>query len=138
MVGLTDRDDVLVATSVKLAWEYASDQANDQQDRDRDVDRAVARIFAARARQEAVGLNRAGDYEAARAAIRSTARRIRKYAAHDRELRSIVGSLEVDERTFVAPMPEMRLKMAYAVSAYAMSSRSVEGKALKSKDHDPV
>lgn len=138
MVGLADRDDVLTQGSVKLAWEYASDQANDTQDRDRDVDRAVARIFAARARQEAVALNRAGDYEAAQHAIAGTARRIRKYAGHDPDLRSIVENLQLEEPTFVAPMPEMSRKMAYAASSYAMNSRSVVGKALKAKDDGSV
>ena len=130
VVGLADRDDVLAEGGVKLAWEYATDQANDGQDRDRDVDRAVARIFAARARQEAVALNRVGDYQAAQQAIRATARRIRKYAGHDQELRSIVDGLEAEEGRFVAPMPEMSRKMAFAASSYEMNSRSVVGKAI--------
>ena len=39
---------------VTLAWRYADHAANDAQPRDRDVDRVVARMFAERARQEAV------------------------------------------------------------------------------------
>ena len=58
--SLSDRDGVLGAAGAKLGWEYADNKLNDLQDRDRDVDRAVARIFAARARQEAIGRNRAG------------------------------------------------------------------------------
>jgi Ca-activated chloride channel family protein len=130
VVGLVDRDDDLAEGSVKLSWEYATDQANDAQDRERDVDRAVARVFAARARQEAVALNRAGDYQAAQQAIRGTARRIRKYAGHDQELRSIVDSLEVEEHRFNAPMPEMSRKLAFAASSYEMNSRSIVGKAI--------
>jgi hypothetical protein len=94
------------------------------------VDRAVARVFAARARQEAVALNRVGDDQAAQQAIRATARRIRKYAGHDQELRSIVDGLEVEEGRFVAPMPEMSRKMAFAASSYEMNSRSAYGKAI--------
>jgi Ca-activated chloride channel family protein len=138
VLSLADRDDVLAEGSVKLAWEYASDQANDTQDRDRDVDRAVAKVFAARARQEAVALNRAGDYKAAQHAIAGTARRIRKYAGHDPELRTIVENLEVEEPSFQRVMPEMARKMAYAASSYAMNSRTPVGKAVKSRDHDSV
>jgi hypothetical protein len=50
----------------RLTWSYADDRANDGQPRDPDVDRAVARLFAARARQEAVQRNRSGDYDGAR------------------------------------------------------------------------
>ncbi len=46
-----------------------------------------ARIFAARARQEAVGRNRHGDYDGARHLVEATARRIRGYAGRDPELR---------------------------------------------------
>jgi hypothetical protein len=74
LVGVTDRDEVFrgaepALAPVALAWQYADHPANDAQPRDRDVDRAVAQIFAARARQEAVQLNRAGDYAAAQAAL---------------------------------------------------------------------
>ena len=48
---------------VTIAWTYADTPANDAQPRDRDVDRVVARLFAERAKQEAVTLNRQGDYD---------------------------------------------------------------------------
>ena len=57
--------------------------ANDAQPRDRDVDRAVARLFAARARQEAVRRNRDGDFIRARRALTATAERDRSYAGDD-------------------------------------------------------
>ena len=66
LLSLSDRDGVLDGAPVKLGWEYADNRVNDLQERDRDVDRAVARIFAARARQEAIGRNRAGDYQGAK------------------------------------------------------------------------
>ena len=78
----------------KLCWAYADDAANDHQERDRVVDRAVARMFAARARQEAVGRNRSGDFDGARHAVEATARRIRGYAGRDAELRAILAELE--------------------------------------------
>ncbi len=69
IVALTDRDGVFGpggaadVESVRLTWTYADDRANDAQQRDREVDRAVARLFAARARQEAVARNRSGDFD---------------------------------------------------------------------------
>ena len=62
IVALADRDGVFgpggtaPTEPVRLTWTYADDRANDAQPRDREVDRAVARLFAARARQEAVRL----------------------------------------------------------------------------------
>ena len=96
IVNLTDRDGVFAAAGVgdaRLTWTWADDAANDAQPRDADVDRAVARQFAARARQQAVEDNRH-----ARLTTRpqwwltSTAKRIRKYAGRDKELRALVAS----------------------------------------------
>ncbi len=123
--------DAVVRGEAKVGWEYADDRSNDHQERDRVVDRAVARIFAARARQEAVGLNRHGDYNGARHIVEATARRIRGYAGRDPELRAILGELEGELQMFAAPMMEMDRKHAYASSSYRMSSRMADGKAIK-------
>ena len=128
--SLSDRDGV-VRGEAKLGWAYADNGANDHQERDRVVDRAVARIFAARARQEAVGLNRHGDFNGARHVIEATARRIRGYAGRDPELRAILGELEGELQMFAAPMMEMDRKHAYASSSYLMNSRMADGKATK-------
>ena len=77
-----------------------------RQPRDRDVDRAVARLFAARARQEAVGRNRGGDFRPRRGALDATAERIRAYAGDDPELLGLVDALESDAPAFAAPMAE--------------------------------
>ncbi len=130
MFALADRDGV-VRGEAKLGWAYADDRANDHQERDRVVDRAVARIFAARARQEAVGLNRQGDYDGARHLVEATARRIRGYAGRDPELRAILADLEGELQMFAAPMMEMDRKHAYASSSYLMRSRMADGKAMK-------
>src|SRR3954453_10330895 len=73
--------------SVPLTWAYADSKTNDTQRRDVEVDRAVARIFAARARQEATALNRAGDYDHAHGILEAVAKRIRSYAGRDTEIR---------------------------------------------------
>ncbi len=128
--ALSDRGAVM-AGEAKLRWAYADDRANDHQERDRVVDRAVARIFAARARQEAVGRNRHGDYDGARHLVEATARRIRGYAGRDPELRTIIGELQGELQELVSPMMEMDRKVMYAQSAYAMNSRMADGKATK-------
>jgi Ca-activated chloride channel homolog len=131
VISLSDRDDVLSEGGVKLSWEYATDQANDSQERDRDVDRAVARTFASRARQEAVGNNRVGDFAGAQRVMEATARRIRKYAGRDADLRQVVEDLEGDVNRFAQPMAAPALKQAYASTNYALRSRAPDGKAMK-------
>ena len=74
VVRVTDRDGAFEGAKpalapVTVAWTYADHAANDVQERDRDVDRAVARLFAERARQEAVKLNREGRYQEAAARL---------------------------------------------------------------------
>ena len=106
-VKLAEHDGVFETASVDLGWEYADNRVNDLQERDRDVDRAVARIFAARARQEAIGRNRAGDYRGAREALSGVARRIRDYAGRDAQLREIVAELDRETDLMAAPMAEL-------------------------------
>lgn len=133
VVALADRDGVLGGVFGRLSWEHADDAANDTQPRDRTVDRVIAGVFAARARQEAVRLNRAGDYRAARAVLEATARRIRSYAADDPELRRIADELAQAAETFEQAMPERSRKVAYAQSAYTLQSRAMDGAAVRSK-----
>lgn len=133
MFALSDRDGVM-AGEAKLSWTYADNAANDHQERDRVVDRAVARVFAARARQEAVGRNRAGDLDGARHLVEATARRIRGYAGRDQELRSILADLEGSVHEVAEPMMEMNRKQMYARSSYVMRSRMADGQASKGSD----
>ncbi len=137
IIGLADRDGVFgaagraAATDARLSWAYADDPANDAQPRDPDVDRAVATQFAARARQEAVRLNRAGDYANARRVLDATRRRIRAYAGRDAEMRGMVNDLEAEGDTFAAPMAPMALKEAHFASANVARTRDSQGRSLK-------
>jgi Ca-activated chloride channel homolog len=137
IVALTDRDGVfapegVAATEpVRLAWTYADDRANDAQPRDREVDRAVARRFAARARQEAVGRNRVGDYSGAKRVLDATATRIRGYAGNDPELRELLETLSREEQVFAAPMAEPARKHAHFASSNMLRSRDVSGRSLR-------
>lgn len=123
--------------SVALAWEYADGRMNDNQPRDVDVDRAVARVFAARARQEATALNRRGDYGAAQAALAAVAKRIRTYAGHDPEMRGLVAELESRALEFSAPMPEAARKAVYFESYAASKARMPDGRAVRRPRQQP-
>jgi Ca-activated chloride channel family protein len=137
IVALLDREGVFAqhgsspAEPVRLGWTYADDATNDRQTRDRAVDRAVARQFAARARKQAVGLNRRGAFEPARQLLDDTARRIRRYAGTDTDLRALVGQLEVDAQAYRVAMPERSRKMAFYASANVAHSRDTLGKAIR-------
>jgi Mg-chelatase subunit ChlD len=132
VIALGDRDGVLGGAFGKLSWEHAEDAANDIQPRDRSVDRVIAKVFAARARQEAVQRNRMGDYRGARAVLEATARRIRSYAGDDLELRQTADELLREAEMFEHVMPERSRKVAYAQSAYALQSRLADGAAFRS------
>jgi Ca-activated chloride channel homolog len=137
IVALTDRDGVFGAGGpgesepARLTWTYADDHANDGQPRDPEVDRAVGRLFAARARQEAVERNRGGDYDGARRVLDATARRIKGYAGHDTVLRELVEELGSEGVTFAAPMAAPRLKAAHFASANVLRSRDASGRSVK-------
>ena len=132
LVGATDRDGTLAAAGfapVAIGWRYADDRANDAQPRDRSVDRRVAALFAARARQDAVKLNRLGDYREAVKEFREVAEKIRFYADRDPELNAIWHALRDEEARWAAPAPEMERKVAFAAASYSLRSRGPEGKA---------
>ena len=120
-----------VATASELAWQYADHHRNDVQPRDRTVDRIVARLYAARAKQEAVALNRRGEFDAAKSAIRRVHDRIRGYAGDDRDLLVIMEELKSEGSRFARQLDGLTLKEAYFASANMARGRTVEGKARK-------
>ena len=128
---VTDKDGAFAAVGApeaRLTWTWADDRANDAQARDEAVDRAVASQFAARARQEAVRRNKAGDFDGAKDALRSTARRIRAYASKDAVLRGLVGELQDESERYAAPVAAAMLKEDYYASHYAARMRDASGK----------
>jgi len=124
MVALDGHDE-------RLTWTYADDRTNDAQVRDVAVDHAVARQYAARARQEAVQRNRAGDFSHARGVLDATAKRIRRYANRDPELRELVHALERESQEFAAPVAPMMLKSIHFASANEARSRDAMGRSRK-------
>ncbi len=137
IVTLNDRDGVFAAggpgaaESVRLTWAYADDLANDRQPRDREVDRAVARLFAARARQEALSRNREGDFDGARRVLDGTRRRIVGYAGDDPDLQALLGTLAEELVVYAAPMAEPSRKRLHYASANLLRSRDVAGRSIK-------
>ena len=90
-VRVADRDQAFADAASTITFEYADDRTNDLQSRDKEVDRAVAKSYAARARQEALGLNRQGRYDEAAVRLDRVAKRIRMYANDDPEIMRIVA-----------------------------------------------
>jgi len=123
--------------SQSLTWEYADDAANDKQERDAEVDRAVASIFAARARQEATQLNRAGNFPAAQAALAAVAKRIRTYAGRDSMMRGLVAALEQESREVATPMAPAAAKQMYFAGYAAARTRNIDGPPSRSRASEP-
>jgi len=136
LVRVTDRDRAFEGASpalapVSLAWTYADHAANDTQARDLAVDRVVARLFAERARQEAVRLNREGRFDDARHAIDGVRKRVAAYASQDPELNGIVAALHDEEGVYAAPMPEMARKSRHYAASLACRMRTPDGKSTR-------
>ena len=135
-VRVGDRDGAFATADpsgapVTVGWRYADHAANDAQPRDRSVDRVVARLFADRARQEAVLLNRTGHYDRAAKVIDGVRRRVAGYAGSDAELQGIVSELAEEKPVYAAAMPEMARKHSYYAASVSLRSRSVDGKSQK-------
>ena len=116
---------------VTLAWRYADTAANDGQPRDRDVDRVVARLFAERAKQEAVKLNRQGQYDDAGRALDGVRRRVAAYAGSDPALKEIVAELRMEVPVYAAAMPEMARKQRFYDASLQSRGRMPDGKSRR-------
>lgn len=135
-VHVADRDGafdraVPAVTGVSLAWTYADHGANDAQPRDVEVDRVVARLFAERAKQEAVRLNRMGRYDEAKQALDGVRKRVHGYAGTDAVLRDLEAELSDEQVQYAAPMPELARKQAYFASSTVSRMRTEDGKSRR-------
>ena len=110
---------------------FPADAACDTQARDLTVDREVARLHAARARAEALELNRQGHYDAARALLEQTARGIMAYAEDDDELKALAAELMADAGEHQQFMGAMEMKKRHYASYSVMKSRAPDGKARR-------
>jgi Ca-activated chloride channel family protein len=126
--GLSDRDGALVAPPQALGWSYATDRGQQSQPREVVVDREVARLYAARARADALELNRAGKYKEARAILEKTARCIDAYASGDAELKAIAEGLRAEGADFERGMDQRVMKQRYFNSYSISKNRMPDGK----------
>ena len=136
VVRVADRDDAFEAARpapapVTLSWTYADHAANDVEPRDRDVDRVVARLFAERARQEAVNLNRQGRYQESADRLAGVRQRVEAYAGSDPELLEVAQSLAEEAPAYSAAMPEMDLKRRHFAASNASRMRTQDGKSMR-------
>jgi hypothetical protein len=136
IVGVTDRDGAFraarpVPEPVTLAFAYADHAANDAQPRDRDVDRVVARLFAERARQEAVSLNRLDRFADAAERLDAVRRRVQGYAHGDAELLDMARSLSEEAPAYAAPMPEPDRKQRHFLASTSARMRTAEGRSIR-------
>jgi Ca-activated chloride channel family protein len=123
----------LEAPPVEVRWTWASHERNGAQPRDTAVDLKVANMYAARARRDALELNRRGDYQGARRLLERVAERIERYAAASTELRDLARSLRAEARQFEREMDSTSMKQAHYSSLSAMRSRSGTGKAHRAR-----
>ena len=130
--GVRDAAGVLDRVEADAIWTAADEASNDAEPRNVIVNRAVAELYVARARAEALELNREGRYDEAQARLEATARRITKYAGHDPRLRVIVRELEERDDVFSAPMSARASKWEFFQSANVTRMRTMEGKAKRS------
>ena len=127
--GLAEWEGAFVAPRQAIGWSYAADRAHKAQPRDVIVDREVARLYAARARAEALELNRQGRYTEARAVVEKTARRIDAYAGGDAELKAIADGLRGDGAAYEHAMNAKDQKVRYFQSYSISMNRMPDGKA---------
>ena len=131
-VAVRDRDGAFGGELAAARWLYADHPTNDRQARNHGVDRLVARLFAARARMDAVALNKAGDFRRASASMAGVANRIRQYADGDQELLGLADELEGEaERKVSAAMAPAMQKEMYSNASYQRRMRTAEGKAQR-------
>jgi Ca-activated chloride channel family protein len=127
--GVTDANGAIREPDTDVIWTFADDHANDAQARKVVVDRAVARLYAARAKAEALELNSAGRFEEAGARLEATARRILRYAGRDPELLAIAGELRERRHAYANAMSAMASKAEHYASMNVARMRDPGGKA---------
>lgn len=131
-----DRDGVLACAPQDAGWTSVEPAAAAGVARDRAVDRAVAELYAARARHDAVALNRAGDFAKATALLQAVAARIEGYAGDDEVLCEMVARLRAQAEAFAEDPSPMARKAVHFASYAVMHSREVDGKARRGRKRE--
>jgi Ca-activated chloride channel homolog len=119
-----------LAQSVEQIWTFASHAACDAQPRNQAVDEAVGEIYAARARAEAVELNRRGEFAAAERTLRGVSEKIREYAQGP-VLEQVVADLLQAAEVTSAPMSPRAMKSMHFQASSSLRNRNADGKARR-------
>ena len=126
-VRLQSRDVTHGASEALATFRAAQDTDYAVQPRDVVVDRRRAALEAARAQRRAALLNRDRDFQGARREIHNAMERIRRYAADDPEMASVLARLVSDQERFSGEMDMIERKRHYSQAAYTTKERMVEG-----------
>jgi Ca-activated chloride channel homolog len=129
--SLSDTGNVLASGETDCIWTYASHADNDRQPRNVVVDREVARLYGAKAREEALELNRVGLFDDAQRRLKATADRIRHYAGEDPALQQILDELGEREVVFAQMLDGDVLKRERYASYNLSRMRAADGKARR-------
>jgi Ca-activated chloride channel family protein len=129
---LRDRDGVLGAPRGEVTFRHAPDADVHHQPRDPEAMLATARLYASRARAEALERNRLGDYKGARLVLEDAIRGIRRRAHGDAALLAIAAELERDLDELEVPMDVMhRKRMHYSNTTILFDRDETTGRARK-------
>lgn len=128
---LTDRDRVLDRAAVVTTWVPASTQAVNAAPRDRRVVRVLAEIIVAAARAEAIELNRAGKFAAARKRVERAVAQLQEIGAGRSEIEDLLSMLGDDVVALSAEMAPIARKAMFAASQSRLRNRTEEGKARR-------
>lgn len=126
-------DESAVDATAEVEWTWASHARNDAQRRDSAVDLQVAQVYAARARRDALDLNRQGDFKGARRLLEHVARRIDGYAGASPELRALAEALRREAREVEERMEAATMKAMHHMALGTLQSRLTSGKAQRSR-----
>jgi Ca-activated chloride channel family protein len=128
---LTDRDGALFAQPMPVEWRAITAEADAAQPVNTDVLVEVAKQLAERARAEALGANRRGDFDEARRILKTTAEALRALVPGVREMEALAAELEAEQAEFSAQMDPVSLKQRHFASYNVAYSRSDLGKAKR-------
>jgi Ca-activated chloride channel family protein len=126
---LADRERVLFAQPLDVAWQVVDADADRAQPINRDVIVAAATMLAERAKAEALAKNRAGDFDGARAVLERAIAGIRALGVDVPAVNALIADLEGAGQAFSLPMDAMASKRVLYQSYNIRASRAPSGKA---------
>jgi Ca-activated chloride channel family protein len=130
---VASKGSALTAPEADAVWTYGDDEANEAQMRNVLVDRAVAELEHAHASAEALELNRAGHFDAARTRLQLGADAIAQWAGNDAQIVSVVHRIREEAVAYAAPMSSSEMKAQHFASANLSRMRSEGGRARRPK-----